>query len=96
VTAMGGRRRLHVRLKGLVQGVGFRHYARQLAESFGITGYVKNVPDGSVEVVAEGDTDVLNAFLDELKIGPRFASVSRVDVQWSEASDEYGDFNYRF
>ncbi len=93
---MGDRARILVRVHGVVQGVGFRHFTRRLAESYGIEGYVRNVPDGSVEVVAEGDTQVLKAFLDEVRIGPRFGSVSRVDVEWQEAKGDLSGFTYAF
>ncbi|MGD9402357.1 MAG: acylphosphatase [bacterium] len=93
---MGDEARVYARVHGVVQGVGFRHFARTLAESFGIKGYVRNVPDGSVEVVAEGDKQVLKAFLDEVKIGPRFGSVSRMDVEWLEAKGDFSGFTYRF
>jgi acylphosphatase len=93
---MGDEARVLARVHGVVQGVGFRHFTRKLAESFGIKGYVRNVPDGSVEIVAEGGTQVLKAFLDEVKIGPRFGSVSRVDVEWAEAEGDFSGFTYEF
>jgi acylphosphatase len=93
---MGDKARVYARVHGVVQGVGFRHFTRKLAESYGIKGYVRNVPDGSVEVVAEGDTQVLKAFLDEVKIGPRFGSVSRVDEEWLEARGDLSGFTYEF
>ena len=93
---MADRARVYARVHGVVQGVGFRHFTRELAESFGIEGYVRNVPDGTVEVVAEGDTQVLKAFLDEVRIGPRFGSVSRIDAEWSEARGDLKGFTYAF
>ena len=93
---MADRARVYARVHGVVQGVGFRHFTRQLAESYGIEGYVRNVPDGSVEVVAEGDRQALKAFLDEVRIGPRFGSVSRIDVEWSEARGDLSGFTYAF
>ena len=93
---MDDKARARVRVYGVVQGVGFRYFTRQLAESFGIEGYVRNVPDGSVEIVAEGDKQVLKAFLDEVRIGPRFGSVSRMDVEWLEAQGKFTGFTYSF
>ena len=93
---MEDRARICARVHGVVQGVGFRYFARQLAESYGIEGYVRNLPDGTVEVVAEGDTQVLKAFLNDVRIGPRFGSVSRVDVEWSEAKGDFNGFTYAF
>jgi acylphosphatase len=88
--------RARIRITGVVQGVGFRHFARKLAQSYGIKGNVRNAPDGSVQITAEGRKEALMAFIDELKIGPRFASVSRIDVDWQEASGEFMDFTYAF
>jgi acylphosphatase len=93
---MEDRARVYARVHGVVQGVGFRHFTSQLAESFGIEGYVRNVPDGTVELVAEGETQVLKAFLEEVRIGPRFGSVSRIDVEWSEVKGGLSGFTYAF
>jgi acylphosphatase len=54
----------HVYYTGRVQGVGFRYSAQRLAESFAVTGYVRNLPDGKVELVAEGAPDQVDSFLD--------------------------------
>ena len=53
----------HVRYAGRVQGVGFRYTAQQLAEGFPVAGYVRNLPTGEVELVAEGESDAVEAFL---------------------------------
>ena len=58
--------RLYMRLYGEVQGVGFRGYVRRLAEAYGVSGYVRNMPDGSVELVAEGDENTVAAFREEV------------------------------
>ncbi|NPB04677.1 MAG: acylphosphatase [Thermotogae bacterium] len=71
--------RLEARVFGWVQGVGFRAYTRWRAKELGLSGYAKNLPDGSVEVVAEGPKDALRKLVDYLYIGP-----GRVDeVKWS-------------
>ncbi len=62
-------------IKGKVQGVGYRYFAYRIAKEFGITGYAKNIWDGSVEVVAEGDKDKIELLNKHLKQGP---SMSRV------------------
>ena len=58
---------LHILFKGQVQGVGFRFTTQQAARELGLTGWVKNLPDGSVEVIAEGDTTTVMALLEELQ-----------------------------
>ncbi len=66
---------------GRVQGVGFRYFAVTCAEALGVTGWVRNTPDGSVEVHAEGDEDQLRDLASDLSRGPRYARVTRVDAQ---------------
>ncbi len=61
-----------------MQGVGFRYFARQSAARFGVAGFARNLEDGSVEVVAEGEAAALQAFEDALRQGPSFAQVSNV------------------
>ena len=66
-------------IRGRVQGVGFRYFASREAESLGVAGFARNLPDGGVEVIAEGDEDVLAAFEARLREGPAFAAVASVD-----------------
>jgi acylphosphatase len=66
-------------VSGRVQGVGFRYFALREAESLGLVGFVRNLPDGSVEVVAEGDEPPLARFEERLREGPGFARVSGID-----------------
>jgi acylphosphatase len=72
-----GRRYL---ISGRVQGVGFRYFTEASARREGILGWVRNTPDGCVEVVAEGDAEALERFERSLRHGPRGARVERVDV----------------
>ncbi len=64
---------------GRVQGVGYRYYARQRADRLGITGFARNLRDGSVEVVAEGDEAAVAAFEDALRQGPSFSEVEGLE-----------------
>jgi len=73
-------------VEGVVQGVGFRHFTWRLAGRLGLSGWARNLPDGSVEVVAEGDPELLGRLEQELKKGPSFAAVT--NVRSSEISDE--------
>ncbi len=81
---------------GIVQGVGFRYYTRHIAADYGLTGYVKNLTDGSVEVYAEGDREVLEHFLNDLRRGPSTAMVNRVEVEWLSPSNKYRQFIITF
>ena len=74
--------RLHTIVRGRVQGVGFRATTQHEARRRGLTGWVRNLADGTVEVVTEGDEAVLEEFLDYLRRGPRGAHVDAVDAQW--------------
>ena len=64
---------------GRVQGVGYRYFALQQAEALKVTGFARNRPDGSVEVVAEGSDDVLERLAERLREGPAFSTVTGVE-----------------
>ncbi len=66
-------------IRGRVQGVGYRYFASREAESLGVAGFARNLPDGGVEVIAEGAEDVLAAFEARLREGPAFAAVASVE-----------------
>jgi len=83
------------KIHGRVQGVGFRHSTLRTAVSLGIKGYVRNLYDGTVEVLAEGDENSMNQFVNYLKTGPRMARVERVDLIEQNAENKYGDFHIR-
>ena len=73
---------LHAVVRGLVQGVGFRFYVLQQAKALGLSGWVRNCADGSVELSAEGDRAALEALLTAVQTGPRGARVDNVDPDW--------------
>jgi acylphosphatase len=66
-------------VSGRVQGVGYRYFALRAAEALGVTGFVRNLADGRVEVVGEGPEEVLAEFASKLRQGPAFANVESVD-----------------
>lgn len=74
--------RLTLKIHGNVQGVTFRWESRDLARKLELAGWVKNMPDGTVELVAEGGEEALKKLLEYCKIGPRSAHVERVDEKW--------------
>ncbi len=76
-------------ISGGVQGVGFRFFAERVAEKLALSGYVRNLRDGRVEVYAVGSADQLRALRDELERGPRFASVSAVAEEPAELMPEH-------
>ena len=88
--------RLRALIRGHVQMVGFRAFAESRAQMRGVTGYVRNLPTGEVEVVAEGDRDLLESLLGDLRRGPRGAVVTDVLVSWEQPRNEFTDFSVRY
>jgi acylphosphatase len=83
-------------VKGRVQGVGYRYYILRQAQELGLTGYVRNLPNGDVEIVAEGDRQVVEQLIRYAERGPVFAHVNEVQVQWSTGSGQYKRFDVRY
>ena len=76
--------RVHLVVHGLVQGVGFRWFVARRADGLGLSGYVRNLYDGSVEAEAEGDRSLIEQFIKEVRIGPRSAQVRDLSLDWIE------------
>ena len=74
-------RAVHVIVRGHVQGVGFRAFVHEQAVAHSLDGWVRNLRDGTVETILAGRTDAVHAVVDQLKVGPRVAQVTAVDVQ---------------
>jgi len=86
-----------LKITGRVQGVGYRYYAERVANSMGVTGYVKNLSDGSVEVYAEGEESVLKNFINSLKKGPPLSAVSNIKEDWNQiGSHQFGGFYIKY
>lgn len=85
--------RLHAIVEGSVQGVGFRFFVIQRAEELGLTGWVRNLWDGRVEVTAEGNRPILERLHLYLQEGPCSANVTQVFTDWLPASGEFIDFD---
>ncbi|WP_119072209.1 acylphosphatase [Aggregatilinea lenta] len=88
--------RLHAVIHGLVQGVNFRANTQREAAQLGLTGWVTNRFDGTVEVVAEGPRSQVQALERFLHRGPRLAEVERVERHYDRATGEFGGFNIRY
>jgi acylphosphatase len=87
--------RLHAIIQGRVQGVGFRAFVEQAAGIMGLTGWVRNRWDGSVEVLVEGPRETLEQFAQALKTGPRMSNVETFIPTWGEATGEFTYFSVR-
>ncbi|PSQ84032.1 MAG: acylphosphatase [Bacteroidetes bacterium QS_7_67_15] len=88
--------RLSAQVTGRVQGVGFRQFTRRKASDLDLTGWVKNEPDGSVRLEAEGPRDALDDLVDALRSGPRTASVENVSADWQDADGRFDRFQVRY
>jgi acylphosphatase len=84
--------RLQAVVRGRVQGVSFRYYTQCRAESLGLTGWVRNLPDRSVKLVAEGPRADLDALVSFLWEGPPAARVTDVETHWLPATGQYSRF----
>ncbi len=83
-------------VSGIVQGVGFRYFAYKTALKLNITGWVRNLPDGRVEIVAQGKESDLNAYIREIRIGPRMASVRNIDIEEQPNDPIYNRFDITY
>ena len=90
-------KRIEAIARGRVQGVNFRWYTRQRANELGVTGWVRNLPDGRrVKVIAEGPEIKLHELVRFLYNGPPAADVDEVDVDWQDANGEFDRFSIRY
>jgi acylphosphatase len=89
-------KRVHLRITGLVQGVFFRAYTRDKARSLGLSGWVRNRADGSVEAVAEGPEDEIGQLVAWCDQGSPSSRVERVEQSWEEARGEFEGFSIRY
>lgn len=87
--------RAHVVISGYVQGVFFRDTMRSVANQYGVSGWVRNLPDGRVEAVVEGEEDQVRRLIEWCKVGPPAAEVESVDVEWEKYVGEFLSFFVR-
>jgi len=87
--------RLHAFIEGRVQGVGFRYFTMSAAQGYGLKGWVRNLYDGRVEVLAEGEHEDLNHLLGDLRKGPRSAVVEDIEYSFTDAKGEFNRFYAR-
>jgi acylphosphatase len=85
--------RAHVYVSGRVQGVFFRHNTKNKAQSRGLTGWVRNLPDGGVEAVFEGEDAAVKELVEWIHHGPSGADVTKVSVDWAPFRNEFQHFS---
>ena len=83
-------------VQGVVQGVGYRFFVLNQAKLYGVMGFVRNMPDGTVQVVAEGKKGIVNDFIDRLRIGPLSAHVTGLEVKWDDKDSGYTEFRLQY
>jgi len=88
--------RFHAIVSGLVQGVNFRHYAAMEAKALALDGFVRNLPDGSVEVVAQGMKEDLLKLAEWLKLGPSSSRVENVSIEWQPEREKFNGFSVKY
>jgi len=81
-----------INVRGVVQGVGFRYWFHNKAQQIPLVGYVANLPDGSVEVVAEGERGVVEEFIKILRVGPTYANITDIKINWYDKPRGYDKF----
>jgi acylphosphatase len=90
------KQRAHVQIEGRVQGVCFRMETRRAAQERGVTGWVRNLPNGKVEAVFEGDTKKVKSILRWCETGPPLARVNKVIVEDETPTGEFSDFSVAY
>lgn len=88
--------RAHVLIDGRVQGVFYRAFVRELAHNLGLVGWVRNLRDGRVEAVFEGEKKAIEQAIAECYAGPPGARVSKIGVSWEECTGEEKGFSVRY
>lgn len=86
----------HVVISGLVQGVGYRWFVTRKAQEYNLTGYVRNLYNGDVEVEVEGHKPMILDFVRDLKVGPRSGQVTDMKIDWGEYESRYPSFDVKF
>lgn len=80
-------------ISGKVQGVFFRNYIKDKAHELGLVGFVQNMPEGSVEVLIQGEEEDIETLLEHIKKGPVFSNIRNIDITWADAlQDTFTDF----
>lgn len=88
--------RAHVIVSGRVQGVYFRGNTRNEARKYGVNGWVRNLPDGRVEAVFEGEKEAVDKAIEFVRHGPSYAKVTDLKLEWQDYKGDFNDFKIRY
>ena len=85
-----------IRIHGKVQGVGYRFFATRVARRLGLKGSIQNNREGTVDAVVEGEKSVIDEWIEELREGPRYAEITKIDQETKDFTGRLGDFDVKF
>ena len=85
----------HIRVSGIVQGVGFRYFTFNLAVNLNITGWVRNLANGDVEILAQGSEQALKEFLNKIGSGPKYSTVNHVEINTQDITQDFKNFTIK-
>jgi len=88
-------RRCRIYVSGHVQGIGYRSFTKKRATEIGLSGFARNLPDGRVEIIVEGDETRIHTFVERLKEGPWGSRVSNTEIRWEKPSTEFTTFEVK-
>ena len=88
-------RQFNIRVSGIVQGVGFRYFTFNLAVSLNITGWVRNLANGDVEILAQGSERALKEFLNKIGSGLKYSTVNHVEVHTQDITQDFKNFTIK-
>jgi acylphosphatase len=86
-------KRVNIRIYGKVQGVFFRYNAKKLADKLGVNGWVRNCPDDTVHIMAEGNNDKIKVFINWCRHGPIGSNVRKIEIKEKEYKNEFKNFS---
>jgi len=85
----------HILIKGRVQGIFFRVFVKEQAQALGLTGWVRNAPDGRVEAIFSGEKEKIEEMIEKCRQGPPLARVEEIEVSWSKPKEFFPSFEIR-
>jgi len=87
---------VHMIISGIVQGVGFRYFVMQQARRMKLTGWVKNLPTGEVEIDVEGPRGLIDSLIQNIRVGNEWCRVKDIQIQWKKITNQYSGFDITY
>lgn len=88
--------RVHLTIHGKVQGVYYRAFTKELADSLGLKGWVKNLPNRCVEAIFEGEKEIIEMAINKCREGPPYSMVTNIEIKWEDNLEGFNDFRIRY